>query len=289
MIDYAVNRGLQTELTTNASLLDTEKADFLVTGNVRSVHCSINAGSAETYARITGTGDRRLFDRVKENIRTLVRMKRAMGRHLPKIMLSFVLTSENHYEAESAARFAIETGAERISYVPVSIYYRNMSFLALGPQEKRSLFCILGNVKSLLNRHGLDHNVDEVLRDIRGDGVDSMDRLYRYFPCYVGWYFSLVFANGTVLPCCQCLKNMGNLHEHSFKEIWNNSAYEAYRSETVNLPVHKKPPSGCLCPECSFGNYNLFFHRISHPLVPISIGDEKLRTLALIRSYFSKR
>ncbi|MCP3875286.1 MAG: radical SAM protein [Desulfobacteraceae bacterium] len=289
MIGYAINKGLQTELTTNASLLDSQTAEYLVTQGVKSLHCSLNAGSPETYSRITGTRNLDLFLRVKENIRELARIKKSLNKKSPIIMLSFVITSQNYHEVEPASQLAIEAGAERISFVPVSIYYNETTFLKLKPEETKRLLQKLAGIQTRLDRNGLDHNIEDLIKAFTDNQhVEKSPVLYEYLPCYAGWYFALILANGTVMPCCQCLKNMGNLKNQSFKEIWNSPVYQTFRSEAVNLPDRNTTLDGCLCRECSFDTYNLLFHNVLHPLTKIKFNGESINSLDLFKTYFFK-
>jgi radical SAM protein with 4Fe4S-binding SPASM domain len=50
------------------------------------------------------------------------------------------------------------------------------------------------------------------------------------------WKTTVVLWNGDVLPCCMAMQRtidrvpMGNLKKQTFKEIWNNKEFVAYRN-----------------------------------------------------------
>ena len=58
-------------------------------------------------------------------------------------------------------------------------------------------------------------------------------------PCYVGWSFSRILADGNVVPCCRGTKKiMGNIEKESFKTIWLSSQYNEFRSKAKYLSKH---------------------------------------------------
>jgi radical SAM protein with 4Fe4S-binding SPASM domain len=55
-------------------------------------------------------------------------------------------------------------------------------------------------------------------------------------PCYVGWTFARVLADGSLVPCCRAVnKKMGNLNSLDFKGIWLSSKYAEFRSKAKYL------------------------------------------------------
>ena len=55
-------------------------------------------------------------------------------------------------------------------------------------------------------------------------------------PCYVGYSYARIMANGNVIPCCKAAKHpLGNINEKSFKEIWFADKYEEFRVMAKNV------------------------------------------------------
>ncbi|MEI6632622.1 MAG: radical SAM protein [Chlamydiota bacterium] len=89
-IRYAKEKGIEiVQLTTNASLLDGEKARGLVDSGIDEVMLSVDGWDRESYARIRVGLD---FDRVRENARGLLCM-RGEGRK-PRVVASIILFDE---------------------------------------------------------------------------------------------------------------------------------------------------------------------------------------------------
>ncbi|MCD6218821.1 SPASM domain-containing protein, partial [Candidatus Calescamantes bacterium] len=56
-------------------------------------------------------------------------------------------------------------------------------------------------------------------------------------PCYVGWIFARILADGSVAPCCRGVKKiMGNIKINSFKDIWFSPEYNEFRAKAKYLP-----------------------------------------------------
>jgi MoaA/NifB/PqqE/SkfB family radical SAM enzyme len=288
MIEYASEQGFSVGLTTNGSLMNRETAVFFIGTGVQSIHFSINAGTGSTYQKITGVKSPQSFEKVKNNLKTLLQLKREKGKANPKIMLSFVISSENFFEIPSMINLAVETEADRASFVVASIYYKETSFLGITDEDKKVLLQGLRDGGKIADQHGLIHNLDELGQQLNIKNNDFMIEVYNSIPCYVGWYFALVFANGTVLPCCQCLKNMGNLHKLSFKEIWNSATYREFRWKTKNLPASDELLQGCQCSECSHVGYNLAFHKLLHPYKRMNFGNGEVFTLKDLKHFMLK-
>jgi len=55
--------------------------------------------------------------------------------------------------------------------------------------------------------------------------------------CSIGWFYTIVRANGDVIPCCKGQNRpMGNIKETAFKEIWAAKRYEVFRAKAKVLP-----------------------------------------------------
>jgi radical SAM protein with 4Fe4S-binding SPASM domain len=67
--------------------------------------------------------------------------------------------------------------------------------------------------------------------------VGSYDRpLLETVPCQLGWFHTIIRANGDVIPCCKGRnKPMGNLYERTFQEIWYSSKYDEFRDKGKHL------------------------------------------------------
>jgi radical SAM protein with 4Fe4S-binding SPASM domain len=94
-------------------------------------------------------------------------------------------------------------------------------------------------------------------------------------PCYVGWYFSVVLGNGTVLPCAQCTAPIGQVtKDRSFAEVWASGEYAEFRTAAKALPEKHMRLETAECDNCQLRARNVAIHNFLHPLGRIEAGDE---------------
>jgi len=61
-------------------------------------------------------------------------------------------------------------------------------------------------------------------------GRPSDTELVHQIPCFAGWTYSRVMADGRVIPCLKAHRiPSGNLHNSSFSEIWSGTRQRAFR------------------------------------------------------------
>jgi MoaA/NifB/PqqE/SkfB family radical SAM enzyme len=57
--------------------------------------------------------------------------------------------------------------------------------------------------------------------------------LVHAMPCFAGWTYSRVMADGRVIPCLKAHRiPSGNIHDTSFTEIWEGSRQAEFRDAT---------------------------------------------------------
>ena len=89
-------------------------------------------------------------------------------------------------------------------------------------------------------------------------------------PCYMGWIFARVLADGKVAPCCKGHRmTMGNLNQNRFKEIWHSTRYKRFRrnglkmkrSSTYYSLMGNKLQKDSGCYNCDNLMHNIDVHR----------------------------
>lgn len=92
---------LDTMCFTNGLLLDEAAVDALFEAEVTRLFVSIDAATAETYARVRGSD----FGRVTRNVLAFLDRRAHAGRTLPILRVSFVRHNLNAHEADDFVRF----------------------------------------------------------------------------------------------------------------------------------------------------------------------------------------
>lgn len=97
-VDEAREAGvLDISLITNGRLLNSEVSRRLIEAGLTRLMISVDAGSAETYARVRPGGD---WDLLLKNIQSFLETRGRMSRRLPLLRLSFVEMSVNQADRD---------------------------------------------------------------------------------------------------------------------------------------------------------------------------------------------
>ncbi len=263
MVTYAKERGFVVSITTNGSLVSDDDARRLVELGVDEMYVSLNAGTTPTYRAIHLNTPPDAFETIKRTMSLITEAKREAGTIYPRLHLSFVIQNNNFRELEDMVRVAHEVGAEKAHFIGISTY-EGTKFLALNEEEKTEMPQCLDRAVKLADEFGIATNADYFLS--RARIYKGTQDVYSEVPCYIGWFFSIILADGTVNPCCECLRALGTLKMDRFKDIWYGEKYRKFRVENTNLPFAEKEIPGCRCHDCGFSLHNLAMHRVLHPV-----------------------
>jgi radical SAM protein with 4Fe4S-binding SPASM domain len=260
-------RELKASIVTNGTLLTRYAviADFLSGATV-----SIQAGSEEVYNRMHPLDSKRNWQRVLGGLELL----RSAG--IPTA-IAFVLNSENYRDVMNAVDLAGRYRAN-LTIQPIKPFIRKeegkaefdpeqISRLRLSENELAELREMHGDIKTLAAKRNVSiYGLDDILELTENrPGTDPATQYYGGAPCYTGWYFSRVLMDGSVTSCCQCVGHvtLGNINEHSFKEIWHSRAYREFRNETLRIPMTESSIwRQCPCNLCDSIHQNRKFHRL---------------------------
>jgi MoaA/NifB/PqqE/SkfB family radical SAM enzyme len=139
----------------------------------------------------------------------------------------------------------------------------------LNEEERRELLTLASEVKVENEKHNIQLEFfDGFIRRLSKPQGDFEKGQYDKFdiddiPCYAGWIFSRVLADGSVAPCCRGVKKiMGNIHESSFRDIWFSEKYNEFRAKAKFLSKdnHYFKDIGCI-KECDNLMHNIEMHR----------------------------
>ena len=276
MIAYAKERGFEIQIVSNGSLLTREVSRRLVEVDADNMKISLNAGLPETYPAIHVSETPENYLKVKENLRVLADEKAAAGSSNPHIQLSFVVGSLNFKEIEKMIEACHEVGAEEALFVH-TVTHDDTRDLALSKQELDELHAIVCSAKLKAKKLGVHSNLDEFGESIPGYMGPKVIGP-EVVPCYVGWYFTFILANGSVLICCQCSKPIDKItEENRFIDIWKSHRYEEAREAARKLPEKNPTLDTCECDQCALRPRNISIHNFIKPLDKINCGNEVRR------------
>jgi MoaA/NifB/PqqE/SkfB family radical SAM enzyme len=215
MVRYAASRNVGVAISANLSHFKKEEADRLLTCGLEHLIVSCHGATPESYVKYNVGGD---FERVMENMRHLVRRRRALGQKLPFIDWQFLLFSHNQHEVPLAKRLGREIGVDLIRFVLPNIPVEHKDeWRPRKPGEP-------------MKKEG----------DSPGNGRSasaappSKKKYVKVHRC--SWPYRSIFFNwdGGILPCCHEQVDDENDFGHvddldDFDAVWNGDRYRQAR------------------------------------------------------------
>jgi MoaA/NifB/PqqE/SkfB family radical SAM enzyme len=266
-------------LCSNASKLTASKAEGLVAAGLDRLNVSLNAGTPENYPNIHVSETPENYRAVKRNLRCLADVKAATGRSTPHVRLSFIISSKNFFEIEQMVSVVAEVGAEEGLFTHTLVHDGTRD-LALSAAQYEALRAAIPAARARAAELGVQTNLGAFAATTPAYMPQVM-KGPAVVPCYVGYYFTVVLGNGSVLPCCQCSNPIDTVSEQRrFGDIWASDAYAEFRKAARALPAASPKLMTCECDQCYLRPRNVSIYNLLHPWNRIEGGeDEELFSL----------
>jgi MoaA/NifB/PqqE/SkfB family radical SAM enzyme len=205
----------------------------LIESGMDELCVSIWASNAETYSIVHPGAPASCFEKLKENLISLNKINRGRAR----VTFANVIVNNNFRDFQGMYEFGLNYGADAIYYTIADVFQGQTDKFLLDQEERAGLLRQAIELKERSKNYILQLEYFEgFLRrlsmpqgDFQKGEFDKSD--INKIPCYVGWIFSRILADGGVAPCCRGVKKiMGNINEKSFKDIWFSDQYNDFRS-----------------------------------------------------------
>ncbi|MCM8784116.1 MAG: radical SAM protein [Candidatus Omnitrophica bacterium] len=220
-------------INTNFALLNKKIIDELIKLRLDYLTISLWAGSVKTYKIIHPNRNEEDFYRIKENLIFLNSLKRK----LPKVKIYNVIFNLNYFEMEEMLKFAEDVKADYIEYTILDVIPDKTDVLLPNREEFKKIKEISQRILQRKNKIKI-LNFEHFLRRISQEEAIKGEyerNFINSIPCYSGWLFSRILANGNVIPCLKAHRfPVGNLYKNSFREIWNGELMQEFRRKTIN-------------------------------------------------------
>jgi len=204
---------------------------------------SVWAGVAKTYVNTHPNKKEEDFYRIRD---MLTRLNCLKGKAIPQIKLYNVICNVNHQELNEMIDFANKTKSEVIEFAVIDTIPGATDRLLLSEEERQKVLaqceCIREKYDTLNSINGAKViNLEHFIRRLSDGGADSAEydsEIIENMPCYAGWLFARILANGDVNSCLKSHRlPVGNIYHQSFREIWNSPLQEEFRK--INLSVNR--------------------------------------------------
>jgi len=256
--------GLRCNMISNGILLK-KRAEEAVRLGLDEIIFSLD-GPAEVHDRIRG--GKGVFPRALEGFQYLERMKKKYGKKKPVVNVNAVIWEENQAMLQEVVKQADRFGAQTITFHHL-IFADRKAFDETERITQSALACsspdwagfimdelpridpeLLLKQKRLIERGKTavpaffyPNLTDQEIRAYYGS-FSFLPSSYKQ-RCLSPWMVAYVLPDGTIKPCLSLGYAMGDLHEASFKEIWNGGRAVQFRrllKQRRYFPV---------CPRCT--------------------------------------
>lgn len=266
ILEYATKAKFKVATSTCGLYFNEENLRRLFDSGLDELNISILAATPQTYCSMHPRQKAESFEKIKQSILKLSEWKKQEKKKLPFIRLINVICNLNYFEADKMISLAKETGVDLVDFKRLATIPSTESLL-LNINQVKELDENLGRALEHARLSGIANNIKE-FRSRAVDGLTSGDytlKLYSQIPCYIGWIYARVLSDGSVVPCCGCWNyRIGDLNQHSFKEIWHSKEYYTFRKKSIKIKKDDSITKECACQSCVHSGMNLGIYRRMH-------------------------
>jgi len=234
ILSYAKSKGFICYLSTNFTLVNEDILNRLKEIKFDHLVVSLWAATPKTYAITHPNKNGETFLRMKRLLKWLNETKDSF----PCVRLYNVISNMNYKEFIQMVDLSSEILSEFVEFTVVDTIPERTDRLLLDKEQALELLKLCKKAKLNKRYYTEDgkfiiSNFDQFFRRISSEY--SSDAEYdRGFldgmPCYVGWLFARVLADGNVNSCLKSHRiPVGNIYEEEFDIIWNGEKQRAFR------------------------------------------------------------
>jgi MoaA/NifB/PqqE/SkfB family radical SAM enzyme len=267
MIEYAKKAGMMVDSATSGVYFGEDNLRRLYDARLDSLNMSILAATPATYMKMHPRQKENAYEAIIRSLKLLSKWKNEDNLETPAVNLVYVVCSLNYQEVDQIVNLACEYKVESVQFKRLATMPFTESLL-LKKDQLIELDRLMAGCAKKAREHGLIVNTDE-FRKLVVHGMangDYSSKIYSMIPCYIGWIYSRVLCDGSVVPCCGCTNYaLGNINKQSFKTIWFSDEYSRFRKESREIMSDKSITRRCACHSCAHVLMNQGIHRKIHP------------------------
>jgi MoaA/NifB/PqqE/SkfB family radical SAM enzyme len=227
MLRYLKSRNVAVYLVDHFDALDDETAREIVKLGIDGIWLSIDGSTKETYEKVqVGCS----FDRVQENIKKVIALKKEYKSPIPELNFRMIVTTENVHEMPRFVHMVHSYG-DRNARGDGS----HAEFVGLLEYEQIQQYKVPKLPQDIVQetiKAKKETGVELFICHTQPDQHAPLDRC-------LAWMEPYIMMGGYVLPCCSVLMSnrrqwlrehaFGNVFEKSMKDIWYSDRYKRFR------------------------------------------------------------
>jgi len=231
---FGKKKNIKFTTTINGTLINSDNID-LILENFQEIVISLDAANKEDYLQIRRVD---LFDKVVENIKSIVKRKKELNIN-SRIILNSVVSHLNYQEVPLIVDLGKNCEVDSISFVEVENW---KTPLEQDYEGERKFIQQSRKFKKEIQKIILEHKEKKIIE------IQYLFSDQRKNKCFWPFYYCFITVDGFVTPCCIRMDpeifNFGNIFEEPFKEIWNGIKYQKFRETMI------KNLSNPICDNC---------------------------------------
>lgn len=245
VLEYTKSKGLVCYVNTNFTLVDENKINKII--NIGVDHFTVSVWAASTKTYVDTHPNKTAVDFL--HLENMLKLLNSTKKSKPIIKVYNVISRLNFFELEEMIDFAIRTHCESVEFTMIDTIPDATDNLLLSRLQTQELEIISNRVQAnvLDKRYPKDFvifNFDHFLRRVsEKEGASGRydAGIIGKIPCYIGWDFSRIIADGNVNGCLKAHRiPVGNVFSDSFFTIWNSKKQKNFRNKTKKFDVSDK-------------------------------------------------
>jgi radical SAM protein with 4Fe4S-binding SPASM domain len=223
LVKFASQKKVYTSTSTNAHFLHDELAKQTVLSGLDRLIISIDGTTQEVYEQYRIHGK---LDKVLEGTRNVVKWKKELKSKTPFLIFQFLVVRPNEHQINDVLQLAQDMGVDEVRFKTAQVYnYENGN--ALIPNNEKYSRYLRKQDGTYVIKNALDNH------------------------CWRMWSGCVITWDGLVVPCCfdkDATHQLGDLKNNTLRQVWNNTAYRAFRTQLFNSRSEID-----ICANCSEG------------------------------------
>lgn len=209
MVAYASKKKIYTATSTNAHYMTEANARRTVESGLDRLIISIDGTTQEVYQQYRVGGR---LDKVIQGAKNIVKAKKELKSKTPFIIFQFLVVKPNEHQIEEVKALGKEIGVDDVWFKTAQVYdYESDPNRLIPTLDKFSRY-----------------KKTETGTVFKGNITNQCWRL---------WHDPVITWDGLVAPCCfdkDAQHKLGDLKQKSFKEVWQNGEYKAFRTKLLH-------------------------------------------------------
>jgi MoaA/NifB/PqqE/SkfB family radical SAM enzyme len=218
MIAAVKSRGLHVTIITNLVAADAERILAL---DVDQLLVGIHGASERAYLAFHPSFRPEEWERLGRMLRRF----RAAGKRYKHVQ---VVCEVNAGELPDMVRLAAEHRAAQVNFKLASLKGGTEGCRITDPQRGRLVAELVPEAERVAAELGVTTNLDVFAAQLGAGGGATAP--IADVGCFMGYFYSRVTVDGTVLYCCNTDVVVGSLAEARFSELWRGPAWQALRA-----------------------------------------------------------